>query len=189
MGKFILGAIAGLTILVAATFGLAILGFFPTQANIAPPRLEGRVASQARDASMERRAPRMTNPLTASDQNLIDGMKIYYVNCSLCHGGLDRKPAALAKNFYPPVPNLISDPPDDPEWHIFFTIRTGSRFTGMPAWEGVLSEQDMWKLTSFLSHMDKLPPAVQDYWKSSVTVSPSAADEKKEDEKKDGHKH
>jgi mono/diheme cytochrome c family protein len=116
-------------------------------------------------------------------------MKLYTMNCALCHGTLDRKPAALAKNFYPPVPNLISDPPDDPEWHIFFTIRTGSRFTGMPAWEGVLSEQDMWKLTSFLSHMDKLPPAVQDYWKNSVTVSPSAADEKKEDEKKDGHKH
>src|ERR1700728_3391088 len=189
MGKFILGAISCPTILVVATLGLAMLGFFPTRANVAPPRLEGRMANQARDASMERHAPRVTNPLTASDQNLIDGMKIYYVNCSLCHGSLDRKPAALAKNFYPPVPNLISDPPDDPEWHIFFTIRTGSRFTGMPAWEGVLSEQDMWKLTSFLSHIDKLPPPVQDYWKHSVTVSPSAADEKKEDEKKDGHKH
>jgi hypothetical protein len=60
----------------------------------------------------------------------------------------------------------------------------------MPAWDGVLSEPDMWKLTSFLSHMDKLPPAVQDYWKNNITVVPPAAsDEKKEDEKKEGHKH
>jgi hypothetical protein len=60
----------------------------------------------------------------------------------------------------------------------------------MPAWDGVLSEPDMWKLTSFLSHMDKLPPAVQDYWKNNITVAPPAAsDEKKEDEKKEGHKH
>ena len=102
---------------------------------------------------------------------------------------LDRKPAALAKNFYPPAPNLISDPPDDPEWHIFFTIRTGSRLTAMPAWDGVLSEQDMWKLTSFLSHMDKLPPAVQDYWKNNVTAAPPVAEEKKDEEKKEGHKH
>ena len=187
MGKVILGAITGLTILVAATFGLAMLGFFPTQANVAPPRLEGRVASQARDASMERRAPRMTNPLTASDQNLIDGMKIYYVNCSLCHGGLDRKPAALAKNFYPPVPNLISDPPDDPEWHIFFTIRTGVRYTGMPAWDNVLPEQDMWKVTSFLSHIDKLPPGVQQYWQDTFNVAPAVGGGAKDPDEKNGH--
>jgi hypothetical protein len=37
--------------------------------------------------------------------------------------------------------------------------------------------------------MDKLPPAVQDYWKNSFNVAPAAADEKKEDEKKEGHKH
>jgi len=187
MGKVILGAITGLTILVAATFGLAMLGFFPTQANVAPPRLEGRVASQARDASMERHAPRVTNPLTASDQNLIDGMKIYYVNCSLCHGGLDRKPAALAKNFYPPVPNLISDPPDDPEWHIFFTIRTGVRYTGMPAWDNVLPEQDMWKVTSFLSHIDKLPPGVQQYWQDTFNVAPAVGGGAKDPDEKNGH--
>jgi thiosulfate dehydrogenase len=180
MGKFILGAISCPTILVVATLGLAMLGFFPTRANVAPPRLEGRMANQARDASMERHAPRVTNPLTASDQNLIDGMKIYYVNCSLCHGSLDRKPAALAKNFYPPVPNLISDPPDDPEWHIFFTIRTGVRYTGMPAWDGVLPEQDMWKVTSFLSHMDKLPAGVQQYWQDTFNVAPAAGREGKD---------
>src|SRR6202046_903188 len=188
MGKFILGAIAGLTILVAATFGLAILGFFPTQANIAPPRLEGRVASQARDASMERRAPRMTNPLTASDQNLIDGMKIYYVNCSLCHGGLDRKPAALARNFYPPAPKLISDPPDDPEWHIFFTIRTGVRYTGMPAWDGVLAEPYMWKVTAFLSRIDKLPPAVRQYWQDTFNVDLQSGGDGKGQEEKESPK-
>jgi thiosulfate dehydrogenase len=187
MGRFILGAIAGLAVLAAATFGLAMLGFFPTQANVAPPGLEGRVANQALDASMGRHAPRVTNPLTASDQNLIDGMKIYYVNCSLCHGGLDRKPAALAKNFYPPVPNLISDAPDDPEWHIFFTIRTGVRYTGMPAWDSVLPEQDIWKVTLFLSHMDKLPPAVQDYWQDTFNGAPAPSGKGKEDDKKQGH--
>lgn len=189
MGKFALGVIVTLLILILGGLGFGMLGFLPTKANVEPPHLERRIAMGAVDASMDRHAPHLTNPLTPTDQNLEEGMKLYTMNCALCHGTLDRKPAALAKNFYPPVPNLISDPPDDPEWHIFFTIRTGSRFTGMPAWEGVLPEQDMWKLTSFLSHMDKLPPAVQDYWKNSVTVSPSAADEKKEDEKKDGHKH
>src|ERR1700689_387639 len=119
MGKFILGAIACLTVLAVATFVPAMRGFFPTQGNVAPPGLEGRVANRALDASMERHAPRATNPLASTDQNLIDGMRIYYVNCSLCHGGLDRKPAALAKNFYLLVRSLISDGPDSPECHVF----------------------------------------------------------------------
>ena len=180
MGKFVLGVIITFLILILCGLGFAMLGFFPTPANVAPPRWERRLANTAVDASMERHAPRDTSPLTPSDQNLEDGMKLYTMNCALCHGGLDRKPAPLAKSFYPPAPNLVSDPPDDPEWHIFYTIRTGVRYTGMPSWEKTLNEQDMWKITSLLSHMEKLPPAVQDYWKTSFGVAaPTGEEEKK----------
>jgi mono/diheme cytochrome c family protein len=174
MGKFILGVIVTLLVLVLGGLGFAMLGFVPTPANVTPPRVEHRLANAAVDASMERHAPHLANPLPPTDQNLIDGMKIYTMNCALCHGALDRKPSPLADSFYPPVPNLVSHPPDDPEWHIFYTIRTGVRYTGMPAWEKTLSEQDMWKITSFISHMEKLPPAVQDYWKTTFGVAPGA---------------
>jgi mono/diheme cytochrome c family protein len=180
MRKFILGVIVTLLVLVLGGLGFATLGYMPTHANVAPPRWEHHLANAAVDASMERHAPHVANPLPPSDQNLEDGMKLYTMNCALCHGALDRKPASLAKSFYPPPPNLVSDPPDDPEWHVFYCIRTGIRYTGMPSWEKTLSEQDMWKITSFLSHMEKLPPAVQDYWKTSFGVSaPSGEEEKK----------
>ena len=67
---------------------------------------------------------------------------------------------------------------DDPEWHIYYAVRTGIRYTGMPAWSNALTEQEMWKVTAFLSRMEKLPPAVQDYWKKSVgTPAPVPAPE------------
>ena len=186
MGKFLFGVIITLLVLILAGLGFAMLGFFPTAANIEPGHLERHLAMSAVDASMDRHAPRISNPLTPTDQNLEDGMKLYTMNCALCHGGLDRKPSSLSTSFYPPPPNLISDPPDDPEWHIFYTIRTGVRYTGMPAWDKTLAQQDMWKITMFLSHMDKLPPAVQDYWKANFsTTAPVSEDEKKDDEKKD----
>jgi hypothetical protein len=90
-------------------------------------------------------------------------------------------------SFYPPPPNLISDPPDDPEWHIFYTIRTGVRYTGMPAWDKALTEQDMWKITMLLSHLDKLPPGVQEYWKTNFGAEPAV--EKKEQMKDRDHDH
>jgi mono/diheme cytochrome c family protein len=181
MGKFILGVIVTLLVLILGGLGFAMLGFFPTNANVTPPHIEERLAMGAVDASIERRAPRVTNPLPPTDQNLIDGMKLYTMHCALCHGGLDRKPAALSESFYPPAPHLVIDPPDDPEWHIFYTVRTGIRYTGMPAWEKALSEQDIWKITSLLSHLDKLPPPVQQYYKTTFGVEPGP--EKKEEMK------
>jgi mono/diheme cytochrome c family protein len=187
MGKFFLAVIVTLLVLILGGLGFAILGFFPTAANVEPPHWEMHLAMSAADASMERHAPRVTNPLMPNDQNLIDGMKLYTMNCAGCHGGLDRKPVPFGSSFYPPAPNLISDPPDDPEWHIFYTIRTGVRYTGMPAWEKTLASDDMWKVTLFLSHMDKLPPAVQDYWKASFGAGP--APESKEPMKGADHDH
>ena len=105
---------------------------------------------------------------------------LYRQNCAGCHGTLNRKPNTFGASFYPPAPNLISDPPDDPEWHVFYTIRTGVRYTGMPSWEKTLSKDDMWKVTMFLSHMEKLPPAVQQYWKTSFGAG-HAPDKKETD--------
>jgi hypothetical protein len=56
----------------------------------------------------------------------------------------------------------------------------------MPAWEKTLSQQDIWKVTALLSHLNKLPPAVQEYWKTSFGAAPASGDEKKEGE---GMKH
>src|SRR5258708_19883647 len=114
MGKFILGVILTLLVLILGGLGFAMLGFFPTNANVSPPPIEQRLAMGAVDASMERHAPRLNNPVPPNDQNFMDGMKLYTMNCALCHGGLDRKPAILSKPFYPPPPNLISTPPAAP---------------------------------------------------------------------------
>ncbi len=187
MGKFLLGVIVAVVVLILCALGFALLGFLPTPANVEPASYERHFAMSAVDASMERHAPRLTNPLTPTDQNLEDGMKLYTMNCALCHGGLDRKPSTLANSFYPPPPNFISDPPDDPEWHTFYTMRTGIRYSGMPAWDKTLSESDMWKITLLLSHMDKLPPAVQDYWKSNFNAAPVTSDEEKKGEEKHDH--
>jgi len=170
MRNFILGIIITLLVLVLGGLAYAYLGFFSTNADARPTRIEIRIANKALDASMERHAPRVNNPVPPTDENLIDGIKIYTMNCALCHGGLDERPSQLAHAFYPPVPQLILHPMDDPEWHINYAIRTGVRYSGMPAWSKALSEQDIWKLTGFLSRVEKLPPGVKDYWKKTSGV-------------------
>jgi mono/diheme cytochrome c family protein len=184
MRNFILGIIVTLSVL--GLFGLAeaTLGLVPTNADATPPRLERRVAMSALDASMERHAPRVNSPIPPTDQNLIAGMKIYTMNCSMCHGTLDNRPSPLEKSFYPPAPQLILDPLADPEWHIYYAVRSGVRYTGMPAWNKTLSDQDTWKVTAFLARIQTLPHGARDYWKQSFGVDPPvAASAKDEDER------
>lgn len=185
MRNFILGVIVTLVVLIVGAAAFLLLGFMPTNADATPPSLEHRVAMSALDAAMDRHAPHVTSPVPPTDENLIDGMKVYTMNCALCHGTLDLKPSPLEKSFYPPPPQIILDPLDDPEWHIFYAVRTGVRYTGMPSWSKALSEQDMWKVTAFLSRIEKLPPGVQDYWKKAFGVGPPPSHEGMGHEDKD----
>ena len=183
MRNFILGTVVTLAVLILGGIAFLLLGLMPTNADATPPSIEESIAARALDASMDRKAPRVNNPLTPTDDVLIEGMKIYTMNCSLCHGTLDMKPSPLKNSFYPPPPQLITDPMDDPEWHLFYAIRTGVRYTAMPAWGKTLSPEEMWKTTAFLSRIEKLPPAVQDYWKKAYGTVPEpggAAGEKHE---------
>ncbi len=184
MRNFILGIVITIVVLLIIGLGLALLGFLPTRANSTPPDMERHLAMSALDNSVERHAPRVNNPVPPTDDNLIAGLKIYTMNCALCHGGIDGQPSTLANSFYPAPPNLILHPPDDPEWHVYYVIHNGVRYSGMPAWDKTLSDADIWKITAFLARADKLPPAVQDYWKKSTGVSPpTAAQQGHEDHK------
>ena len=182
MRSFILGIIVTLLFIILGGLAAAMFGLMPTNADATPPRLERRIATNALDASMDRHAPRVSSPVPPTDENLIQGMKVYTMNCALCHGTLDNKPSPLEKSFYPPPPQLVLDPLDDPEWHTYYAVRTGVRYTGMPAWSKALSEEDIWKVTGFISRIQKLPPKVQEYWKNAYGTGPPA-------EGAEGHDH
>ena len=95
MRSFTLGIIVTLLVLVLGGLAFALLGYMPSNANANPSPMEMRVAMNALDASMDRHAPRLSSPVPPTDDNLIEGMKIYTMNCALCHGTLDNKPSPL----------------------------------------------------------------------------------------------
>jgi thiosulfate dehydrogenase len=175
MRNFVIGIISTFLTLGIVALAFAVFGLMPTNADSSPPSLERRIATNALDASLNRRAARLDNPIPANDNNLIDGMKIYTMNCAVCHGTLDNQPSPLEHSFYPPVPQLVLDPVDDPEWHTYYVVRNGIRYTGMPSWNHTLSEQDTWKVTDFLTRVETLPPVVQNYWKTAYGVKLPAA--------------
>ena len=174
MRTFVLGIIVTLVLAFVVVLLILQLGMIPTNADATPPAFETKIASNALDQAMERHAPRVNNPVPVTDENLIAGIRVYSMNCAVCHGDLDYKPSALEHSLYPPPPQVVLEPIDDPEWHIHYAIRTGVRYTGMPAWGKALSDEDIWKVTAFLSRVDKLPPAVREYAKKTYGVEPQS---------------
>lgn len=175
MRNFILGIIVTIVLVGFLGASYLFLGYMETNADAQPSRTEMRIAMSALDASMDKHAARVSSPIPPTDENLISGMKVYTMNCAGCHGGLDKKPSVLQQHFYPPVPQLILHPIDDPDWHVYYAVNTGIRYTGMPAWNKVLSDEDIWKVTEFLTHLEKLPAPVQEYWKNSFGTVPETA--------------
>jgi thiosulfate dehydrogenase len=175
MLKFLAGFLLAIVAVFLAGFCFLRLGFFDPRADIAVGALETRIAMPSLDAAVDRRAPATQNPVLPSDANLSAGVKVYEANCATCHGNIRRPHGALADAFYPRAPQFMEDPPDMPDNQNYFIIAHGIRLSGMPAWKQVLSEQEMWQVTTLLSHMDKLPPAVTDEWKAMSGASPNAA--------------
>ena len=112
-------------------------------------------------------APKRQNPVALTDQNLLDGVRLFAQNCAICHGSAkgEASPSPIAKGLYEkPSQFATHGVEDDPEGMSFWKIKHGIRLTGMPSFGYSLSDQEIWTLALFLRHMDKLPPAVQQSW-------------------------
>lgn len=146
-------------------------GFLSFRAGQSPSGFEQKYATQAVDASIERPAPDIRNPIQTTDANLLEGMKLYKAHCTHCHGDPGDPQSVLGRSFYPPVPQFMEEPPDNPANQNFYITKHGIRLTGMPAWGNLLSDDQIWKLTAFLSQMEKLPPSVDQEWKKGESAA------------------
>src|ERR1700681_1310414 len=133
------------------------MGFVSMRADSPPSKLETTLATRAMDASVARAAPKMTKTVTADETKLVAGAHLYSDHCTLCHGDPAHPKSPLADSLNPPAPQFTNDMADMPENENFFILQHGIRWTAMPGWKNVLSEQQTWQLVTLLSHMHDLP--------------------------------
>jgi mono/diheme cytochrome c family protein len=160
MKGFILGIVTMILIL-ALGLVFALMGFISVRADIPPSPLETALAGRAMDAGVEHAAPKLSNPVTADEANLAAGARLYRDHCTLCHGDSAQPKALLADSLYPPAPQFNTKMADMPENQNFYILEHGVRWTAMPGWANILTEQQIWQTVTFLSHMHNLPPAAK----------------------------
>jgi mono/diheme cytochrome c family protein len=161
--------VIGLIFLPAVLLLLAVTGHLASDSLSAPPGWEKEIGERAVDASLERRAEGLRNPVAANDEAaLIAGMDVYRENCAGCHGGLSGPSRWGSAGFYPRVPQFWQEHHE----HVtpaeaFVAVRDGIRYSGMGAWRGMLSEPEMWQVANFVSRIHALPPPVDARWRAA----------------------
>jgi mono/diheme cytochrome c family protein len=174
MRAFILGLIVAVVVIGVAGYCYIRFGFVDPRADIPVGALESKLAMPALDASVDRRAPEVKNPMEVNEPNLVAGMKIYQSNCAGCHGDIHQPHGTFGTSLYPRAPQFLDDAPDMADNENFYIVRNGIRFSGMPASEKILSEQQTWQVVTFLSQIDKLPPQVSAQWKALADAAAQA---------------
>ena len=165
MKHFVFGVVGTLVAIACSVFLVSHFGVYPIGADNPPSALERRLAGRALNAYADRHKPTGDNPIAPTPDNLTDGAKEYEEHCAVCHGGGKAKISPLAEKFNPAAPQLINKIPHDPDAWLFWVTKHGVRMTGMPTWDGVLSDDDMWKIVAFIKHSDKLPAEVESAWR------------------------
>jgi cytochrome c553 len=80
----------------------------------------------------------------------------FHGGCAFCHGapGLPRNPVALS--MLPPPPNLQTSMRPWHDRELFWIVRHGIKYTGMPAWPADRRDDEVWAVAAFLRRLPGL---------------------------------
>jgi len=93
-----------------------------------------------------------------------EGERIFRQNCAVCHGvsGNGRGPAALKLN---PHPANLTDRDFmrmESPFSVFSTVNVGVADAAMPAWHGILSDQEIWNVVFYVWRFHLDPASIRE---------------------------
>jgi putative ABC transport system permease protein len=94
----------------------------------------------------------LPNPIAPTVQSLEIGRQVYLNNCSACHGADARgggPQAGTTEVRPPPLTGPGSHLGDHTDGDLHWQISNGMT-SGMPAWAGVLTDDEIWHVVNYL---------------------------------------
>jgi mono/diheme cytochrome c family protein len=131
-----------------------------------PSALETFLARRARGLATPPGAKEMKNPLAPTALDIAEGRDHFADHCAICHANDGSGKTMINEGLYPPAPDLRERETQElSDGEIFYIIKNGIRFTGMPGWGG--DDEENWKLIAFVRHLPHLSPKELELMKES----------------------
>jgi thiosulfate dehydrogenase len=167
MFKFLIGLILGFLLIPVWAFFYLHFGHPPVA--VADPAFpyEKQIVHMPLGERIDKEMP-ASAPIQPTQENLLAGAQIYREQCAACHG-LSGHASDFANHMYPHAPQLwnkhrngsVVGVSDDPVGETYWKVANGIRLTGMPSFDKVLNQTQMWQVSLLLKQADQpLPPNV-----------------------------
>ena len=185
MARILLGIVLGCALFPATILLWLQYGKPPVAVADKPFFKEEALTRAPLQYRVPREAPKAA-PILADEENLVAGAHIYREQCSVCHG-LHGKQASVGTRMYPMATPMwekrsiedVVGVSSVPAGETYWKISHGIRLSGMPAYQGVLTDTELWQVSLLLANANKpLPPAAIDLVKGQGTQGASQAEAK-----------
>jgi mono/diheme cytochrome c family protein len=117
-----------------------------------------KLLNYAMRRSISTRAADIPVPELESMQRISSGLVHYREHCLQCHGAPGMPPQAFAIGLKPMPANLAATAREWKPAEIFWVVKHGVKMSGMPAWEYLLSDEEIWDVVAFVEQMPALSP-------------------------------
>lgn len=136
---------------------VATSGIIPIKASSGHWRITAWFLDFAKGRSVSTNTLGLTAPRLDQPWLVLKGAGHFEFGCRPCHGSPDLPQPRIAWRMTPPPPNLA---PEVGQWEnseLFYIVKHGIKFTGMPAWPSQQRDDEVWAMVAFLRKLPELP--------------------------------
>lgn len=149
-----------------------IAGFLVSASGIIPIKASSRhwaitrwFLNFSKERSVATHSMKVKVPELESEWKILRGAGHFETGCRPCHGSPDVRQPRIALAMTPSAPALG---PEIAQWdsaELFYIVKHGIKFTGMPAWPAKGRDDEVWAMVAFLR---KLPELDKDSYRAWV---------------------
>jgi thiosulfate dehydrogenase len=162
-GKFLLGLLFGIASVALGGWAYLRFGNLPVAVTDHAWAYEHQLTHTALDARIDRE--KKPAPFGTGEDVFESGAHVYREQCASCHG-VPGKPVPFAKDMYPDAPQLwvkhknsaVVGVSDDDTGETYWKVANGIRLTGMPSFQHILTDTQMWQVSLLLKNADQPLP-------------------------------
>jgi cytochrome c553 len=99
-----------------------------------------------------------TPPLDSADLVTLGGAH-FHSGCAYCHGAPGIPISPVARSMLPPPPDLATSMRPWRDRELFWIVKNGIKYTGMPAWVAQQRDDEVWAVVAFLRRLPSLDAA------------------------------
>ena len=150
------GAAAAILALALLAFVVAWTGVY----NVAASRGHWAIVEWALSFGMRNSVETRALPINApplDNENMVRlGAAHFDHGCAPCHGAPGKSPNPIAQSALPAAPDLSGSSRRWKDRELFWIVKHGIKYTGMPAWVSQNRDDEVWAVVAFLKALPRL---------------------------------